>query len=80
MKPIPTLERRDRLFLIGVGGHQRGIDIDDQRRLGVDTVIGRAIPSPAHAVVRAADRAQLMAANAFGASAANAVINRDTVG
>jgi hypothetical protein len=39
----PALERRRRTLLLRVRRHQRGVHVDDQRRPGVDVVVGRVL-------------------------------------
>ena len=80
MEPEPAFERRRRLLLVRVRGNQRGVDVDDQRPVGVDAVIGGVLAGQRPHRARAAARAASIAANARAASAASASIVRDTVG
>ena len=43
MVPVSALERRRGAFLVRVRGHQRRVDVDDQRRAGVDSAVGGAL-------------------------------------
>jgi hypothetical protein len=72
--------RRQGVPFARVRGHQRGVEIDDHRRLALAPESGAYSPASCRTVARAAARAFLIAVSVRSASAARASISRDTVG
>ena len=78
--PKPRLERRRRVLLLRVRGHQGGVQVDDQRPVRVDAVVRRVLPASAHTRARARRGRCRSPSTPRSASAASASIVRDTVG